>query len=79
MMLAVYLSQMYNLIASPCMSFPNSNLLSGFSSSVVFFGGIVGGAVGGAVLALETDGLVDEQVAGHRVASGADGEANDNS
>lgn len=57
---------------------PNAVLLSGLENLVVSRGP-VGGGVRGAVLTLETDGLVDEQVAGHRVASGADGEANDNS
>ncbi len=37
----------------------------------------VGGAVGRAVLALETDCLIDHQVTNDRVAGGDHGEAND--
>ena len=36
------------------------------------------GAVSGTILALETDGLVDNQVTADRVCSGKDGKANDN-
>lgn len=39
---------------------------------------LLGSLIRGSVLALEADGLVDEQVAGDRVAGGEDSEANDN-
>lgn len=39
---------------------------------------LLGSGIGSSVLALETDGLVDEQMTCDRVASGDDSEANDN-
>ena len=39
----------------------------------------MGGVVGGTILALETNGLVDNQVTADRVCSGNDGKSNDNS
>lgn len=63
---------MYSLPGQPCFApadFPDRK-----DALVV----LLGSGIRGSVLALEADGLVDEQVASDRVAGSEDGEANDN-
>lgn len=65
---------MYSLPGQPCFAsakFPDRN-----DALVVLLGRC--SVIRSSVLALEADGLVDEQVASDRVAGSEDGEANDN-
>lgn len=63
---------MYSLPGRPC--FAPANYPDRNDALVV----LLGSGVRSSVLALEADGLVDEQVASDRVAGSEDGEANDN-
>lgn len=70
----LYVSPIYSLPGPPCFAlanFPDRNdALVVLSRS--------GSVIRSSVLALEADGLVDEQVASDRVAGSDDSEANDN-
>lgn len=69
-----YVSQCTNTLVLHAYPAPLPNSTTGCAGLVVLLGGLVRGTI----LTLQTDSLVGHQVARHGVASGKDGEANDN-